>query len=255
MHSIAERLAVSCSLSLKQRLQSVSYHCDESWEKVPLSAIWVRLKYIIVGQASGRAVSQLLPAKHWEPSIFTEKLLKDITSLTCLLTPFRSAQSKACEPSLSSSRMITIWNNAICSAQRRSSCRAEIRLVSPRASKHINSKSNLSISWFPRHYFSLTISLSLSSIILALMTHKVQFPTSEAMFWFGCTRLNCFSVSSCTWHVQWSIHGTCKGCGTRFCLPLSARSEKKVIDFAKILTNGRADANGKKKKSSLSYVF
>ena len=64
MHSFAERLAVSCSLTLKQRLQSVSYHCDESLEKVTLSATCVRFKYIIVRQASGRAVSQLVPAKH-----------------------------------------------------------------------------------------------------------------------------------------------------------------------------------------------
>ena len=75
--------------------------------------------------------------------------------------------------------------NLFIAAQIHQISRAQIRLVSPRASKHVNTKSNLSISWFPRHYFSLTISLSLSSIILALMTHKVQFPTPEAMFWFG----------------------------------------------------------------------
>ena len=134
-----------------------------------------------------------------------------------------------------------------CSVQCYSISKARIAWISLKISKHANSKSNLNVSWFPRRYFSSVIALSLPSIILAPVTRELQFLTPKAIDWFGCTWMHGFPVDFRSWYVQWSIHKTYRY--VALVLPSSQRPfRKKLIDCAKILTNGRADANAKKKK-------
>ena len=125
----------------------------------------VHLSYIIIGRAS-RAVSLLVAEKHWQHLIFIWKsILRDTTSLTCLLIAFRSVQSKVASSSstghyLSSSAMFTIWKELTCSVPCSSICKAQSAWTSPQVSKHVNSKrSLLSHCHIPR-----VISLSLPSV-------------------------------------------------------------------------------------------
>ena len=111
---------------------------------------YVHLSYIIIGRAS-RAVSLLVAEKHWQHLIFIWKsILRDTTSLTCLLIAFRSVQSKVASSSstgyyLSSSAMITIWKKKklTCSVPCSSIGKAQSAWTSPQYSKHVNSKRNL----------------------------------------------------------------------------------------------------------------